>query len=171
MLRADYAGQNCSIARTLELIGERWTILVLREAFLGTRRFDDIQRNLGIARNVLQTRLERLVGVGILSREPYQDRPTRHEYRLTSKGVDLWPVVVALLKWGDRHAAPAGPPVVLEHRECGGEVDDRRRCARCGADLEASDVEARRGPGAGARPSARTAPAGTIAGSARPRGR
>jgi len=148
MLRADYTGQNCSIARTLELIGERWTILILRESFLGTRRFDDFQRELGVARNVLQTRLERLVEAGILSRVQYQERPARYEYRLTRKGVDLWPIIVALLKWGDKHASPDGPPVVLEHKECGGEVDDRRRCMKCGVDLEAWDVIARRGPGA-----------------------
>src|SRR5205085_11366574 len=85
MLPADYSDQNCSIARTLELIGERWTLLILREAFLGTRRFDHFQRNLGIARNILQVRLERLVGAEILERVPYQERPVRHEYRLTSK--------------------------------------------------------------------------------------
>lgn len=156
MLRSDYDGQNCSIARSLELIGERWTVLILREAFLGTYRFEDMQRNLGIARNVLQTRLERLVQEGILRRVLYQERPQRFEYRLTRKGTDLWPVLVALLKWGDRHLAPAGPPVVIQHRGCGGEIDDRRRCQRCGADLEAWEVIARRGPGAteAARPGA-----------------
>jgi DNA-binding HxlR family transcriptional regulator len=152
VLPADYSSQNCSIARTLELIGERWTILIVREAFLGTRRFDDFQRRLGIARNVLQTRLERLVEEEIMRREPYQERPRRYEYRLTSTGVDLWPIVVALLKWGDRHAAPGGPPMVLEHKGCGGELDDRRRCLRCGADLEAWDVAARPGAGALASP-------------------
>jgi DNA-binding HxlR family transcriptional regulator len=153
MLKADYDGQNCSIARSLELVGERWTLLIVREAFLGTRRFDDFQKRLGLARNVLQARLERLVEAGILRREPYQERPPRHEYRLSAKGVDLWPVIVALLKWGDRHAAPNGPPMILEHKGCGGEVDDRRRCTRCGADLEAWDVQARYGPGASARAS------------------
>jgi DNA-binding HxlR family transcriptional regulator len=147
MLRADYDGQECSIARTLEVIGERWTLLILRETFLGTRRFDDIQRKLGVARNVLQTRLERLVDEGILRRVPYQERPLRHEYRLTRKGTDLWPVLVALLKWGDRHVAPAGPPMILEHKGCGGQVDDRRRCDRCGADLEVWAVISRAGPG------------------------
>ncbi len=150
MLRADYRGQNCSIARSLELIGERWTLLILREAFLGTRRFDDFQRALGVARNVLQARLERLLDAGILDRVPYQERPVRHEYRLTEKGLDLWPVLVALLHWGDRHVAPEGPPVVLRHRDCGGEVDDRRRCTRCGAELGPRDVSPVRGPGAAA---------------------
>jgi DNA-binding HxlR family transcriptional regulator len=148
MLKAEYATQNCSIARTLELVGERWTLLIVREAFLGTRRFDDFQRKLGVARNVLQTRLERLVDADILRRVRYQKRPPRYEYQLTRKGVDLWPVMVALLQWGDRHAAPNGPPVILEHKDCGGEVDGRRICTRCGEELDAPDVRARRGPGA-----------------------
>jgi DNA-binding HxlR family transcriptional regulator len=150
MLRSDYSSQNCSIARSLEVIGERWTILVLREAFLGTYRFDEIQRHLGVARNVLQSRLERLVENEILKKVRYQERPPRYEYRLTAKGVDLWPVVVALLQWGDRYEAPGGPPVVLVHKDCGGELDGRRRCQACGADLEAWEVIARRGPGASA---------------------
>jgi DNA-binding HxlR family transcriptional regulator len=148
MLRSDYANQNCSIASTLELVGERWTLLIVRDAFLGIRRFDDFQRNLGIARNVLQSRLERLVEEGILKREPYQERPTRYEYRLTRKGVDLWPVLVALMGWGDRHVYPNGPPVVMKHKGCGGTIDDRRTCRSCGAALEAWDVEPELGPGA-----------------------
>jgi DNA-binding HxlR family transcriptional regulator len=144
VLRADYTGQDCSIARTLELIGERWTILILRDVFLGTYRFEELQRGLGVARNVLQTRLERLVDEGILRRVQYQERPPRHEYRLTRKGTDLWPVLVALLKWGDRHVSPDGGPIVIEHRGCGGEIDDRRRCSRCGSDLEAWEAAARR---------------------------
>jgi DNA-binding HxlR family transcriptional regulator len=158
MLRADYSDQNCSIARTLELVGERWTIMILREVFLGVHRFEEMQRNLGIARNVLGARLERLVESGILKRVPYQERPPRSEYRLTAKGVDLWPVLVALLKWGDRHAAPAGPPIVLEHNGCGGGLDDRRRCERCGEDVEGWDVVARPGPGVKAIRSRRPAP-------------
>jgi DNA-binding HxlR family transcriptional regulator len=150
VLRADYQDQNCSIARSLELIGERWTLLIIREAFRGTRRFDDFQRALGVARNVLQVRLERLIEADILRRVQYQERPTRYEYRLTDKGIDLWPVLVALLQWGDRYAAPEGPPVVLRHRDCGGELDDRRRCLRCGAELVARDVVAVAGPGGGA---------------------
>src|SRR5205823_13136875 len=148
MLGKDYAGQNCSIAGTLELIGERWTLLVLRDAFLGVRRFDDFQRDLGVARNVLAARLGRLVDEGVLERVAYQERPERFEYRLTEKGLDLWPVLVALIGWGDRHAAPEGPPVVLEHRGCGGRVNDRRICEACGALLGPRDVTARIGPGA-----------------------
>jgi DNA-binding HxlR family transcriptional regulator len=149
VLRSDYTGQNCSIARTLELIGERWSILVLRDVFLGIRRFDAIQHDLGIARNVLATRLDRLVGAGILEKRPYQERPLRHEYRLTEKGLDLWPVFVELLRFGDRHlATPAGPPVVLRHRDCGGGMDEWRICETCGKALEVRDVVAEPGPGA-----------------------
>lgn len=147
MLKSDYGTQNCSIARTLELVGERWTLLVLREAFLGVRRFDAMQAKLGVARNVLSARLERLVGEEILEKVPYSERPLRHEYRLTEKGLDLWPVIVELLRWGDRYAAPNGPPIVIRHRECGGEMGDRRTCSRCGAQLTARDVRAEPGPG------------------------
>jgi DNA-binding HxlR family transcriptional regulator len=151
MLGSDYEGQNCSIARSLELVGERWTILVLRDVFLGLRRFDQIQRNLGVARNVLATRLDRLLAEEILEKVPYQERPPRYEYRLTAKGLDLWPVIVELLRWGDRHAAPAaGPPIVLRHKGCGGELGEHRVCIRCGRSLEVGDVRAEPGPGASA---------------------
>ena len=122
--------------------------MILREAFLGTRRFDEFQGRLGIARNVLQSRLERLTEGGIMRRVAYQERPVRYEYRLTHKGVDLWPAIVALMKWGDQYAAPDGPQTLLQHKDCRGEVDDRRRCTRCGAELEAWDVVPVRGPGA-----------------------
>jgi DNA-binding HxlR family transcriptional regulator len=149
MLGSDYKGQNCSIARTLELVGERWTILVLRDAFLGLRRFDQFQHSLGIARNVLTARLDRLVSEEILEKLPYQERPLRHEYRLTEKGLDLWPVITELLRWGDRHAAPeAGPPIVIRHKGCGGELGERRLCTSCGKSLEVRDVRAEPGPGA-----------------------
>src|SRR3954454_20758254 len=148
MLRSDYAGQNCSIAATLELIGERWTILIVRDAFLGIRRFDDFQSHVGIARNVLNARLNRLVDEGLLRRVPYQQRPERFEYRLTSKAVDLWPVLLALLKWGDKHAFPAGPPGVLGQGDGGAGLDARRICAKCGKPLEANDVVPELGPGA-----------------------
>jgi DNA-binding HxlR family transcriptional regulator len=158
MLGNTYEGQVCSIARSLEMIGERWTILIIRDAFLGVRRFDDFQRSLGIARNVLQGRLERLVEGGILERVRYQERPERFEYRLTEMGIDLWPVVVSLLSWGDKHLAPHGPAVIMEHRDCGGRVNDRRICDTCGALLGPRDVKARRGP-AGSRADAELKPA------------
>jgi DNA-binding HxlR family transcriptional regulator len=155
MLGSDYEGQNCSIARSLELVGERWTILVLRDVFLGLRRFDQIQRNLGVARNVLAARLDRLVAEEILEKVPYQERPPRYEYWLTAKGLDLWPVIVELLRWGDRHAASAaGPPIVLRHKGCGGELGEHRVCTRCGRSLEVGDVRAEPGPGASAGSSA-----------------
>ncbi len=107
------------------------------------------QRNLGIARNVLQTRLTRLLDNGVLEKRLYQERPARYEYRLTEKGLDLWPTIVSLLQWGDRYASPAaGPPVLLEHRDCGGAVDEHRICRKCGAPLQARDVVAHAGPGA-----------------------
>src|SRR6266511_5373666 len=103
MLQRTYKNQNCSIARALELVGERWTLLIIRDAFLGLRRFDQFQRSLGVARNVLTDRLNRLVEEGILRRVPYQERPVRFEYRLTDKGRELWPVMMTLMQWGDRH--------------------------------------------------------------------
>ena len=157
MLGSDYSSQNCSIARTLELVGERWTILVLRDVFLGRRRFSQLQGSLGVARNVLAARLDRLVGEEILEKAPYQERPPRYEYRLTEKGLDLWPVIVELLRWGDRHTAPAaGPPIVLRHKGCGGELGERRVCSACGETLEVRDVRAEPGPGASP-PAARSA--------------
>jgi len=151
VLRSDYEGQVCSIARALELVGERWTLLILRDAFRGARRFEEFQRSLGIARNVLGSRLQRLVAAGILVRVPYQEHPPRDEYRLTEKGLGLWPVMIDLLQWGDAHlAGAAGPPVLIRHRDCGGSLDSRRRCERCGAELGPRDVELLPGPGGGA---------------------
>jgi DNA-binding HxlR family transcriptional regulator len=149
MLGNDYKSQTCSIAGALEVVGERWSLLIVRDVFLGLRRFDQIQADLGIARNVLQSRLERLLAQGVLERSLYQERPARYEYRLTEKGIDLWPIVVSLMQWGDRHTPPAGGPgVVLEHRGCGGAVDEHRICEQCGKPMGARDVRALPGPGA-----------------------
>ncbi len=149
MLGNDYKSQTCSIAGALEVVGERWSLLIVRDVFLGLRRFDQIQANLGIARNVLQTRLERLIEQGVLERSLYQERPPRYEYKLTEKGIDLWPIVVSLMQWGDRHTPPAGgPAVVLEHRGCGGAVDEHRVCEKCGKPLSARESRALPGPGA-----------------------
>jgi DNA-binding HxlR family transcriptional regulator len=155
MLGNDYEGQICSIARSLELIGERWSILVIREVFMGHRRFSEMQRSLGVARNILAARLQRLVEEGILERRPYSEHPERHEYFLTEKGLDLWPTMVSLMHWGDRHMPQAGGrPTVLVHKgECGGEIDDRRICTRCGKPLTVREARAVPGPGrAAARP-------------------
>jgi DNA-binding HxlR family transcriptional regulator len=148
MLPRTYEDQNCSIARALEVLGDRWTILVMREAFMRVRRFDDFQRNLGVARNVLTDRLARLVEEGILVRVPYQDRPARFEYRLTEKGLDLCPVLITLMQFGDRYYAPDGPPIVVTHEDCGGTMDAHRICTKCGAKLTAKQVRAHAGPGA-----------------------
>ena len=148
MLGRTYEGQNCSVAKTLELVGERWTMLILREAFSGRRRFEEMAETLGIARNVLTTRLARLVDEGVLTKSRYQERPERFEYRLTQKGLDLWPVLMSLMQFGDRHYAPDGPPVLVTHKDCGGTVDEHRTCERCGARLTARDVRAHPGPGA-----------------------
>ena len=149
MLPRTYENQVCSVARALEVLGDRWTLLVLRDAFSRVRRFEDFQRSLGVARNVLTDRLNRLVDEGILKRVPYQERPVRFEYRLTEKGRELWPVMMTLMQWGDRnYTEPGGPPVVVRHRDCGGEVTGHLSCSKCGAELGPYDVEATAGPGA-----------------------
>jgi DNA-binding HxlR family transcriptional regulator len=149
MLPRTYETQNCSVARALEVLGDRWTLLVIRDAFLGVRRFDDFQRHLGVARNVLSDRLQRLVDEGLLERHRYQERPERFEYRLSQKGIDLWPAIMTLMQWGDRYyAPPEGPPRVVRHRDCGGAVTAHLTCERCGAELSARDVVSEPGPGA-----------------------
>jgi DNA-binding HxlR family transcriptional regulator len=115
VLKRDYEGQNCSIARALEVVGERWTLLIVRDAFLGVRRFDEFQERLGIARNVLADRLNRLVDEGILERVRYNERPERFEYRLTRKGRDLVPALVSLRQWGDKYRSER-PPTLLRRK-------------------------------------------------------
>lgn len=138
---------TCSVARTLSVIGDRWTLLILREAFLRTRRFDDFQTHLGITRHVLTERLNTLVDASVLQRVRYQDRPPRFEYRLTEKGLDLYPVIVGLTRWGDRWmAGKAGPPVELVHRECGHVMLPELGCPACGGAVTARNVETRPGP-------------------------
>src|SRR5271155_5011930 len=110
MLGSDYRGQTCRIAAALEVVGERWSLLIVREVLLGAKRFEEMQQDLGIARNVLQSRLTRLVEEGVLERSFYRDHPPRHEYLLTEKGLDLWPTIVALMQWGDGHAPTDGGP-------------------------------------------------------------
>jgi DNA-binding HxlR family transcriptional regulator len=157
MLGRTYEGQNCSVAKTLELIGERWTVLILREIYFGRRRFDEMAGGLGIARNVLTQRLQRLQEEGVLTKHRYQERPERFEYRLTEKGLDLWPVLVTMMQFGDRYYAPDGPPIVLTHTDCGGTLDEHRICTACGERITATNVRAQRGPGAAA-PAAASVP-------------
>jgi len=149
--RLEYSAVNCSIARTLELVGEKWTLLVLREAFYGLRRFEDLQSAIGCARNVLSARLQKLVEGGILERHPYRDagQRERHEYRLTAKGLELLPVLVALMQWGDRWASdPTGPAVEVRHRDCDAEVDVTLTCRAGHAGLTARETYVTPGPGA-----------------------
>ena len=148
MLPRTYPDQYCSIAGTLEVVGDRWTLLVIREAFRGTSRFDDFLARIGLARTVLTDRLNRLVDEQILERVRYQQRPDRYEYRLTDKGLDLFPVIVSLMAWGDRYVMGGRPPLVFHHRDCGGAVTDRRLCGRCGQELGPREIEPRPGPGA-----------------------
>lgn len=142
-----YTAENCSIGRTLEIIGERWTILVLRESFFGVRRFDEFQRNLGIARNILAARLQTLVGAGLLERRRYQERPERFEYRLTEKGRDMYPAMIAIKTWGDKYEAdPEGSSITLMHGDH--EFAPDVRCAECGEAAGARDITPIPGPGA-----------------------
>ena len=148
----DYDTQNCTIGATLAVIGEKWTFFVLREVFNGVRRFGDMQRRTGAPRQVLSDRLGRLVHEGILRKVPYQEagQRARSEYRLTEKGLDLYPVLLALMAWGDKHAVGAsGPQVLLRHRDCGEPVGLQVACA-AGHVLE-SAREATPVPGPGAR--------------------
>lgn len=147
----DYDPANCSIAAALGVIGEKWTLLVLRDAFNGVRRFDEMYARIGAPRQVLSTRLSRLVDEGLLRRVPYQEpgQRRRYEYRLTDKGIELYPVLVSLLQWGDKWAGdPAGPPVELHHRDCGAPVHVGLRCEDGHQLAGAREVEPRPGPGA-----------------------
>jgi DNA-binding HxlR family transcriptional regulator len=148
-----YSVENCTIGRTLEILGERWTLVVLREVFNGVRRFEDMRRHTAIPRQVLTNRLNGLVDAGILRRHPYREpgERERHEYRLTPRGLDLYPVLVALAAWGDRYLADhEGPPVEFEHRGCGHRVELDLRCGG-GHGLDSPREIATR-PGPGARP-------------------
>lgn len=147
MLPRDYADVNCSIARTLEIVGDRWTVLILRNALVGQTRFEQYSTSLGVARNVLADRLTRLCTEGILERRPYQRLPVRHEYVVTDKGRQLWPVLMALMEWGDRYQAPDGPPRLMGHAGCGGQVHLTVNCDGCGCTLTPETLTTRPGPG------------------------
>jgi DNA-binding HxlR family transcriptional regulator len=148
MKRASFARWPCSIARAMDLLGDWWTPLVLREAFYGIRRFDEFQRELGIARNTLAARLRRLAGEGLLERQLYQREPARYEYVLTEKGRDFFGVLAAMSAWGDRWlAGEDGPPVVFRHESCGRDTGAEVVCAGCGEPMRAQDTTMRMGPG------------------------
>lgn len=140
--------QGESVGRALELVGERWTLLILREAFFGVQRFGQLARNLSIPRPTLSARLRTLVDVGLLDRVPYSHDPERHEYRLTNAGHDLFGAIVVLMRWGDEHLPhPGGPPITLRHNDCGEIADPRLICAHCGEEITARSVTPEPGPG------------------------
>jgi DNA-binding HxlR family transcriptional regulator len=143
------ADWNCSIAKTLDVVGEWWTPLILRDAFRGKRRFDEFHESLGMARSVLTARLKKLTDQGVLERTRYSEHPPRYEYRLTEKGRALFPVIVALIQWGDEWAAgPDGPPVVFRHDACGHVTQPALTCPHCRGEVSAANTHSEPGPGA-----------------------
>jgi DNA-binding HxlR family transcriptional regulator len=141
-------GEACSVARTVGVIGDRWTLLILRDCFLRVRRFEDFQERLGITRHVLADRLRKLVREGVLKKVAYQTRPRRYEYKLTEKGLDLHPLLMAIVHWGDVHMAGArGRPLLHRHTKCGETFDPVQSCSECGESLAARDVSIEIGPG------------------------
>ena len=148
MRRSSFADMNCAVAQSLEQIGEWWTMLILRDALLGVRRFEDFQSRLGIARNILSARLDTLVGHGVLERRVYSERPVRHEYVLTEKGRALWPVMTALRQWGEEWAHDSDlPPTLLVHDTCGHVCESVPHCSECGEELTLRTIHLERGPG------------------------
>jgi DNA-binding HxlR family transcriptional regulator len=138
----------CSIANALDVIGDRWTILILRDTFRGICRFDHFHRDLGVARNLLSDRLAKLVEHGVLAKTLYEERPPRFEYRLTDKGRDLSPALVALMRWGDRYeSGPSGPPIELVHATCGQPLDQVFVCWQCDTTANPNEIRSRRPPG------------------------
>ncbi|HJT96525.1 MAG TPA: helix-turn-helix domain-containing protein [Mycobacterium sp.] len=149
MSKQSFASIACSIARAVDVVGQRWTPLILRDLFAGVARFEDIRRDLGIASSVLAARLEDLEWHGVVERRQYQSAPARHEYVLTEKGRDLYPVIATLVAWGDKWLAePAGPPALIVHSDCGQVTTAKAVCAQCGGELNAANVVAAAGPGA-----------------------
>lgn len=145
----DLEQERCSVARTVSVIGDRWTLLVLRDCFLGVRRFEEFRERLGISRPMLADRLAKLVDTGVLQKHAYQEAPLRFEYRLTPKGLDLHPVIMAIVHWGDTHmAGPEGRPLLHRHAACGHLFSPRLVCSECDAAVRARDVLVERGPGA-----------------------
>lgn len=151
MRRTSFEDMNCSLAQCLEIVGEWWTLLIVRDALFGVTRFEDFRDRLGIARNVLTQRLDGLIAHGVMTKEPYQDNPVRYDYRLTAKGRSLWQVVTVMRQWGDEWAAPNGPPVAVLHRGCGHVVELELVCAQCGERVRDRDLKPVDGPGAGER--------------------
>lgn len=146
-LGTDYAGQDCSLARALELVGERWTPLILRDAFYGVRRYRDFLAHLDIPRAVLAARLQALVEADVLQKVRYQQAPRRDEYVLTPKGRQLWPALYLLGQWGERHLSSVGPRRIYEHAACGTRLDSSGDCPACVVAVPPEDIDVRPGPG------------------------
>lgn len=141
--------ESCSLARTVGVIGDRWTLLILRDCFLRVRQFEEFQSRLGVSRAILADRLEKLVGHFVLTKVAYQQRPTRYEYRLTPKGIELYPVIMAMVHWGDVHlAGKKGRPVLHRHRSCQHTFDPVVTCSECGEVVDPREVDVLPGPGA-----------------------
>jgi DNA-binding HxlR family transcriptional regulator len=148
MLGKTYEDQVCSIARALEVVGERWSLLIIRNAlFAGSTRYSDFQRSLGIATNILKSRLDGFVDAGIMRRHQYSEQPELYEYLLTEKGRDLASALIALTEWGDRWSAPDGPPILYSHTVCGSAISHEVVCAACGRVDDPAEVQAEPGPG------------------------
>ncbi|WP_216853661.1 winged helix-turn-helix transcriptional regulator [Phytoactinopolyspora halotolerans] len=148
MIRTPLADMACSIARSVDLLGDGWTLLILRDVVAGVTRFDAIARDLGLSRKVLAARLSRLVDEGVLVRGRYQEHPPREDYRLTEKGKDLYPILLALMSWGDRwYAEPGREPVRIHHRGCGRDVGMQAACGHCGEPLTVDNTDHLPGPG------------------------
>jgi DNA-binding HxlR family transcriptional regulator len=147
MQRTSFREMNCSVAQCLEVVGEWWSMLIVRDLFFGVTRFENFAERLGISRNILNQRLEHLVETGVVDRVPYCEHPVRYDYRLTEKGRDLWLVLTAMRQWGDRWAAPEGPRLELVHNHCGHVAQVVGVCSECGEHVERSDMRPVPGPG------------------------
>ncbi|WOF75974.1 winged helix-turn-helix transcriptional regulator [Parvibaculaceae bacterium PLY_AMNH_Bact1] len=144
----DLKDEPCSVARTLSVIGDRWTLMILRDCFVGLRRFEHFEASLGITRHVLADRLKKLVDEGVLKKVPYGEAPVREEYRLTERGFELYPVVLSIVQWGDKHMVDErGAPIVRRHEKCGNIVQGKMVCSDCGEELDARDIAVEAGLG------------------------
>ncbi|TCP43412.1 HxlR family transcriptional regulator [Tamaricihabitans halophyticus] len=153
MQRTRFGDMACSIARTMDVIGEPWSPLILRNIYIGVTRFEQLQQSLGISRKVLAERLKWLLEYGVLERQEYSSRPPRYEYTLTTKGMELCDLLLVMVRWGDRWlAGPAGPPVLYRHHACGKISHVEPRCAECGEPMHATDIDVLPGPGSDVEP-------------------